>query len=401
MSVIHRQGKPNYYFRWKDPLTRRRREKASDVPVGRDSQRDRSAAARAAGELEKELNEGSFRERSKVTWGELRERYVEEGLGGLKESTIRRVESVFNVFAETTGLSSDSRIIEITADRISRYVAAKRREDAKEATIGCHLRHLKAAFNWAVGVGLMRECPKISPPKRDASRQKMMKGRPLASEEFERMLAIVPQVVGDANVDSWRFYLVGMWWSGLRLAESLDLYWDRDGKLQVIMADEQSMFRIPGELEKGGRDRLLPMAPEFVEFLQAVPKAERRGRVFRPRDRKGQTAAVDVAGKIGVLIGEAAGIVVETDPKTDEKSYASLHDLRRTFGARWARRIMPADLQVLMRHESIDTTLRYYVGRNAETTASVLWSAYRTAGGSTALEYPADAPQTPETTPVR
>jgi hypothetical protein len=27
----------------------------------------------------------------------------------------------------------------------------------------------------------------------------------------------------------------------------------------------------------------------------------------------------------------------------------------------------------LMRHESIDTTMKYYVGRNAERTAAILW----------------------------
>ncbi len=34
---------------------------------------------------------------------------------------------------------------------------------------------------------------------------------------------------------------------------------------------------------------------------------------------------------------------------------------------------------VLMRHESIETTMRYYVGRNAQTTAEVLWQAHQTA----------------------
>lgn len=32
-------------------------------------------------------------------------------------------------------------------------------------------------------------------------------------------------------------------------------------------------------------------------------------------------------------------------------------------------------LMDLMRHESIETTLKYYVGRNAETTADALWLA--------------------------
>jgi hypothetical protein len=34
---------------------------------------------------------------------------------------------------------------------------------------------------------------------------------------------------------------------------------------------------------------------------------------------------------------------------------------------------MPAQLMELMRHKSIDTTLSYYVGRNAERTAAMLW----------------------------
>jgi len=37
---------------------------------------------------------------------------------------------------------------------------------------------------------------------------------------------------------------------------------------------------------------------------------------------------------------------------------------------------MPAVLQQLMRHESINTTMQFYVGRNAEATADTLWEAY-------------------------
>ena len=73
-----------------------------------------------------------------------------------------------------------------------------------------------------------------------------------------------------------------------------------------------------------------------------------------------------------VEIGRAAGVKVATkttvDPKTGGRvevvKFASTHDLRRSFGERWASRLMPTDLMALMRHESIETTLRYYVGRN-------------------------------------
>ena len=62
--------------------------------------------------------------------------------------------------------------------------------------------------------------------------------------------------------------------------------------------------------------------------------------------------------------------------------YASAHDLRRAFGERWAARIMPAQLRELMRHESIETTLRYYVGANVERTADACWEAFDRVGGA-------------------
>jgi len=63
--------------------------------------------------------------------------------------------------------------------------------------------------------------------------------------------------------------------------------------------------------------------------------------------------------------------------------YASAHDLRRSFGERWATRVMPVVLQELMRHESIDTTMRYYVGRSAQSTAKLLWQAHEDGGSNT------------------
>lgn len=55
--------------------------------------------------------------------------------------------------------------------------------------------------------------------------------------------------------------------------------------------------------------------------------------------------------------------------------FASAHDLRRSFGHRWALRVQPIVLQQLMRHESIETTMTYYVTQDAEAVADVLWEA--------------------------
>jgi len=59
-----------------------------------------------------------------------------------------------------------------------------------------------------------------------------------------------------------------------------------------------------------------------------------------------------------------------------EGKFASAHDLRRTFGTRWARRVMPATLQLLMRHQSIETTMKYYVDLDADELGDDLWKQF-------------------------
>ena len=116
-----------------------------------------------------------------------------------------------------------------------------------------------------------------------------------------------------------------------------------------------------------------------------MPENERRGRVFRPLCpvEDGIISRVDTASKVICAIGEAARVVVH---KTEggKVKYASAHDCRRSFGFRWSRRIMPPELMELMRHESVQTSMQFYVGRNAESTADRLWEAYRQeSGGNT------------------
>ena len=41
---------------------------------------------------------------------------------------------------------------------------------------------------------------------------------------------------------------------------------------------------------------------------------------------------------------------------------------------------MPAQLKELMRHESIETTLRFYVGTDAQAKADAVWAAFEASG---------------------
>lgn len=376
VSIFKRSGRRFYEMQYRDPETGQKVRKSSEQTTQR-------AAEREAAKWEKEIIEnGNHGRDGRILWADFRERYESEVLPGLADKTDKKAWGVLNVFER---LMKVKRLCNITSDTLSRYQQKLREAGRSESTIKSHLAHLRAALSWAVGVKLLREVPAM-PNVQRAKSSKMMKGRPITGEEFERMLAKVPDVVGEAAAESWRFLLRGLWWSGLRLAESLELHWSDDSKLCVDLSLRHPMLRIPAELEKGNKDRMLPMAPEFAQFLEAVPDLQRGGYVFAPKaQRRPGRLGEQRVGRIISEIGHRAGVVVSPQrgiAATDDRpasadfkpaKYASAHDLRRSFGERWASRVMPQVLRELMRHESIETTMRYYVGRNAQSTAAVLW----------------------------
>jgi hypothetical protein len=383
--ALHFGDRPNYQLQWRDPITRKWRTKTTGIRYT-GLKRDQKAAERMASDWEKKLNDGEAVVPSKLTWDGFRERYEAEVVKGLATRTGEKIASVLDRFEQE---ANPTRLWDVDERRLSYYVTRlragkpeKKLRPLKESTIDGHLAHLKAALSWAKSQKMIPQVPAFPKIKRaKVSRgEKVMRGRPITLEEFERMLAAVPEIVGQAAAPAWTFYLRGLWSSGLRLAESLELYWDRQDKLHPTKSGRYPMLRIPAELEKGHKDRLLPMAPEFDRLLARVPDAEKHGPVFRlPRfDGKPGRLSPDRVSKIVTKIGAAANVRVE------EGKTASAHDLRRAFGEYWATKLMPAQLMVLMRHESIETTMKFYVGRNAERTAAMLWTEDKRATGEPA-----------------
>ena len=189
------------------------------------------------------------------------------------------------------------------------------------------------------------------------------------------MLDSVATVVQAPWVKSWRRILWGLWFSGLRLGEALRLSWDSESSITVVDIDaKRPKLRFRSDGQKSGKDELVAVTPDFAALLRKTPKERRRGLVFRPRLSKGRIKCIDTASHTISAIGKAANVVVEK--VADDVKYASAHDLRRSFGARWAPRLMPIILKELMRHASIETTLKYYVGLDAERTAAEIWRAF-------------------------
>ncbi|QDT55586.1 site-specific tyrosine recombinase XerC [Caulifigura coniformis] len=365
-------GRATLYMRYLDPTTGKHVARSTGT-------KKQAEAEKAAGKWEAELREGRFKPRSRITWAEFRRRYEDEALSALANGSAERYGTVLDDVESTI---SPARPADMTAEKISQWQQSLRARKLSENTIRSYSSTLRAALNWAHEVGMVHHPAKVRMPAR-ATVGKVMKGRPITTEEFDRMLAKVSLVVtgkrpqGAAErVAGWEFTLRGLWWSGLRLGEALALTWD-GRELSIDLAGKRPMLRISAGSEKGHKDRILPLAPEAAEFFLAVPEAHRTGFVFNPLSSRGTRLPAREAGRVISLIGEKAGVKVNegTYKGRSHVKFASAHDLRRAFGLRWAGRVMPAVLQQLMRHENIETTLRYYVGSDADGMAEILYAA--------------------------
>jgi integrase len=336
--------------------------------------RDWREGERLAGEWQKELQAGRYAPPSKITWQEFRERYMQEHVASLKPKTAEVVRGALNHVERH--LNPD-KLIKVNAAALSTLQSRLRATGVKETTIASVLRHVKAALGWAVSVGMLATVPKVVMPKQ--AKGKKMKGRPITEEEFERLIFVVPKVRPEDSA-AWVHYLTGVWLGGLRLRESVALSWDDDAPFAVDLSGRHPRLRIRGEAQKSGQDQLLPVVPDFGAFLLNTPAEERIGRVFRLDEvATGVPLLPHRVGEIVGKIGRKAGVVVS---KADGK-FATCHDLRRSFGSRWARKVMPAVLQRLMRHEDIQTTMGYYVDLDADEMADELWAAHPATIGNT------------------
>jgi integrase len=205
-----------------------------------------------------------------------------------------------------------------------------------------------------------------------------MKGRPLSTAEIDRMMNAACVVRPDDG-QVWARLVKGLWLSGLRIGEAMALSWDRGSAIWIdLHGGRHPHMVIHAEAEKGGRNRRLPITPEFVEFLRATPVDEQRGPAFPINGLwTGFPICSRTASRVLSEIGKMAGVVVSE--RTGK--YASAHDLRRSFGTRLAQQVRPATSMQLMRHESIDTTMGYYVDIDADDVGDELWGRYDAATG--------------------
>ena len=266
--VVKFQDRDNYTMKYTDPLT------GQNVRLSTGTTKRREADKIAA-KWEAELQEGRYQKCSRMSWEDFCDRYEADGTGGLKPDTVadymgslaafKRVCRPRGVFDLTT-----ARMTVFTRELRKSYSSKGKKKTRSEATVAGHLRNLKVVCRWANRQGYLPKVPAFAMPKK-ASGARRMKGRPITTEEFERMLAATPKIVGDIASDSWKLLLRGLWASGLRLSESLALRWDQqsDG-VCVMLNGQKSVLAFDADSQKSGKVQLVPLAPEAVEMLEPL-----------------------------------------------------------------------------------------------------------------------------------
>lgn len=238
-----------------------------------------------------------------------------------------------------------------------------------EATIARHFRTLRIVLKWCYARKLTSQIPTFEMPRSGDS-----KGRPLSADEFERFKAEIINVSeNDRVVARSRQHLIdGLMLSGLRLGEADKLSWDDPNKIHVDLSDKDApIFVIPGYSQKNRKEKPAPMAPDFAEFLERTPIEQRHGFVFNPLNMSHQRIEPQQGWCSAWIsqLGKRANIrVSETPTRTPgiiDVKYASAHDLRRSFGERWALIVEPNLLMEMMRHSTFETTKKFYLTRNA------------------------------------
>ena len=355
--TVHVRQKPdrtNLLLYFINPLTGKEQSKSAGTP-------DRREAERAAARWEHELRSGLMP--ASVDWEGFRQRLETEHLAGLSGKTRLSYGTALNHFERTIGTPRD--LAAVNASTVSRFTGELRKAGMPESSIATHLTNLRASLRWAASLGMIPVAPTIKVP--GLSKRTLCRGRPLTEHEFNSMLAVVESVVGEKYALEWKRLLKGLWLGGFRLGEALRLSWSSSPARVDLDSGRFPRIIWHAEGHKSRRDEVTPLTPDFASFLTRTPSSKRDGPVFTP-ELPTRNVSTTQASRTIAEIGRAAEIEVGEDGR-----HATAHDLRRSFGTRWAMKVRPMTLKAMMRHRSIETTLKYYVDLSCDDVGAELW----------------------------
>ena len=350
VHVVKRSGRKFFEAYFKHPTT--------DRVIRRSTKQTSEAKARDfAAEWKRELVSGGMAAKERMTWQAFREKFERYRFPHISGNSCEQYTVSFDRFEQLIGPkylnAIDAEVLEEFVVKLEELTHKNGKRMMGPVTIKCRIRHLGAALNWARRKKYLRDVPDL--PSIDAAKGVTKRGRAITAEEFDRLIAAVPKIV-ERDPGKWERLLWGLWLSGLRISEALSLSWEWSAPFAVNMEGKRPCIVIAAQAQKNRKEQRLPLTPDFVAFLEAVPEQDREGLVFDMRPGCDEQIIPRHASKKIAMMGKAAGIIV--NPTTQK--FASAHDLRRSFATRWAPRVNLKVLQKLMRHADPMTTQKYY-----------------------------------------
>ncbi len=179
-KLIKYSGRPCYVVRYID-ASGAPREKSS----GKESKR---AAERWAAKFILDAGQPGGHVSS---WAAFRARYEAEHLIVLASAASYR--SALTKFEQVI---KPAKLADATSASLARFRDRLIQGGAPRTTAASYCKHVRAAVGWAARQGLLPHAPTVR-----AGSTATMRGRPLATEEFERMLRCASQIVGRNNAD--------------------------------------------------------------------------------------------------------------------------------------------------------------------------------------------------------
>lgn len=388
VRIVQPAGRP-FQLRYKCPIEKR------EIRISTGG-RDEEEAERLKAELEAKLILGiearSGKEKTvgpEMEWSHFREQYRVLHLMTVRDGTATHAESRLDLAErilkpKSLGDVADPNLLQQLQAKLLAGASSRRKKPRSAHTVRGYMNSVLASLNWAHLQGWLPTAPRIRKIK--TPKQKVMKGRPITSEEFQKMLDATAGVVGEETAASWMHVLRGLWESALRLDELMHVSWDKPGTIRPIWkAKHLPVLEIPAAMQKNDTEENIPLLPWFETVLLETPAESRSGWVFNPeslqlklgRKIRHHRPDAEWVGKIIARIGKDAGIIVEpADERTGRPTkYATAHDLRRSCGERLRNLgVPPLVICRVMRHSSWETTRKHYAPGDIQQDAAVLRS---------------------------
>jgi len=245
---------------------------------------------------------------------------------------------------------------------VAKFQEALRRKPLAKNSVATYSARLRAALQWAERQRLLDWAPFVPVEFIEAPRSRAITG-----EELDRMLAAAAELRPRSAV-RWQRFLRGQWEGGLRVGEMLALSWNAEAPVRIVTTGKRPLLYFGKQKNK--KRQWGAITREFWDLCCQTPKAERTGPVFPLPSKSGQMTSKRAIRTIAEF-GQRARIITNTETG----KHATSHDLRRALPIRLQEqgRLNLAEIQKVMRHSKLETTLTYYDTRTAEEISAKLW----------------------------